>query len=151
MVLLRRGCRCYRAMLHSVARAVVAAVLLIGDLSERRGLWRSDAAGTAQCGSGEAALRFLLVLALSFLLLIFSPPSSSPLLPSLLLRSSVILHRLPRSPPPHSPPALLLSSFVTTGTTFCQAVRLNALHRCSPGCLNEVTLSQSEFDVVALK
>lgn len=45
-------------MLHSVAQAV-AAVLLIGDLSARRGLWRSDAAGSAQCGSGEAALCLL--------------------------------------------------------------------------------------------
>lgn len=46
-------------LLHSVARAVAAAVLLIGDLSARRGLWRSDAAGDAQCGSGEAALCLL--------------------------------------------------------------------------------------------
>lgn len=72
-------------MLHSVARAVVAAVLLIGDLSERRGLWRSDAAGAAQCGSGEAALRFLPVLSPSFLLLIFfllSPPPPPYSLPS---------------------------------------------------------------------
>ena len=46
-------------MLHSVAQTVAAAVLLIGDLSVRWGQWRSDAAGTAQCGSGEAALCLL--------------------------------------------------------------------------------------------
>lgn len=53
-VLLRWGC-CRRAMPHSVSQTIAAAAPPMGDLSARRGQWRSDAAGAAQCGSGEAA------------------------------------------------------------------------------------------------
>lgn len=115
-------------------------VLPIGDLSERRGLWRSDAAGAAQCGSGEAALRFLPILSPSFSLLIFfllSPPSLLPFL----LQSSVILHRVP--PPPtllflflSSSAALLLCYvwwiYVVPGCVVkCIAQRVFAAFGCS--------------------
>lgn len=110
-------------MLHSVALAVPVAVLLIGDLSARWGLWCSDAAGVAQCGSGEAVLYLLLSiphsLSPSSLLLIPLPPPFYSLC-SFYTVLSVILHCLSPSPFSRSPscffPLLLLSSFVTSGS-----------------------------------
>lgn len=77
----RGGVGCHGAMLHSVAPAVAAAVLLIRNLSAWRGLRRSDAAGTAQCGSGEAALCLLPVLSPSLSFLICPSPFHLPLSP----------------------------------------------------------------------
>ena len=155
-VLLRWGC-CHWAMLHSVAQAVAAAVLLIGDLSARRGLWRSDAAGAAQCGSGEAALCLLPILSLPLSFLIFfllSLPPLTPVLPSTQFYLSFYIAFLPL-PPPRSSfcfcffPALLLPPLL----------RLVDL----PGCmlkwiarrflllLDAVTLSEPALEVDASK
>lgn len=109
-------------MLHSVAQAVAAAVLLIGDLSARRGLWHSDAAGAAQCGSGEAALCLLPILSLPFSFLIFFllslPPPYS--LSSFYTVLSFYIAFLPLLPPTLLFLLLFLSSsavfsFVTSG------------------------------------
>lgn len=104
-----------------------------GSLGEVGGLWRCDAAGAAQCGSGEAALCFLprsRSPSPSFSSLLISPP------PFFLLPSppSAQPCRFTRPVSLSSPslscfyfsPALLLSSFVASaGSTLCQAARLS--------------------------
>lgn len=76
------------------------------SLGEVGGLWRCDAAGAAQCGSGEAAL--------CFLPRSHSPSFSSLLTPPffyslrLLLHSPAVSHGPSPSPPPHSPVSISL-------------------------------------------
>lgn len=86
-------------MPHSVAQTVATALLLIGDLSSRWGLWRSDAAGIAQYGSGEAA--FLLPLYVFLIPNLYSH--------FLLLHSSVILDCLSPSFLPSPPLSVSVS------------------------------------------
>lgn len=123
-------------------------VLPIRELSARRGLRCSDAAGAAQCGSGEAALCLLPVpysLSLFFSSLIFflfqSPPPPPPppplLLPFLLQHSSVILHISHSASPTLSSfcfsPTPLLPSFVTSGGSTGLCGRMDGLPVfCSP-------------------
>lgn len=117
-------------MLHSRAQTVAAVVLLIGDLSVRRGQWRSDAAGSAQCGSGEAApclLRYSpsfipIPNPLSFLLRPCSLSSFSILV-------SIILHCLSSSPPHHS--SLSVSLHLCCSPSLLHLVYL-------PGCLDKL-------------
>lgn len=92
------------AMLHGVAQAVAVVVLPIRDLSVRWGPWRSDAAGAAQCGSGEAALSLLLILS-------FTPLSSFS--SHSLYSVYTVLSSPTAFPPPRSPLSFSLSVSVS--------------------------------------
>lgn len=138
--------------MHSVAQAVATAVLLSGDLSARWGLWRSDAAGAAQCGSGEAALCLLPIphsLSLFLIPNLLSRLTPPLVRPFLLLHSSVILHCCFSLCSPSfssfclcSSPALLLAFFVTSGGS----TRLHGYLNCTEvsaafGCSDLVSAS----------